>query len=175
LLRAAVKAGTKLGMEAKAFMDSGKLVPDNLVIDLVSEKLKSDECVEKGWLLDGFPRTLAQAQALAEQGATVDAFVSLEVPDEMLVDRVVGRRTDPVTGTIYHTTFDPPPTAEITARCVQRSDDTEEKVKVRLAQFHENVAAVSGFYSSVMKKVNGACPKDEVFNEIKISLPIPQE
>lgn len=146
-------------------MDSGKLVPDQLVIDLISEKLKSDEC-KKGWLLDGFPRTLAQAEALAAQGAKVDAFVSLEVPDEMLVERVVGRRTDPETGAIYHMTFDPPP-KDVAARCVQRSDDTAEKVVVRLEQFHANVASVSGFYKDVMTTVDGASSKDAVYGVIR--------
>ena len=150
-------------------MDSGKLVPDQLVIDLVVESLKSDECTTKGYLLDGFPRTLAQAEALASQGAVVDAFVSLEVPDGMLIERVVGRRTDPETGAIYHTTFDPPP-AEVAERCVQRSDDTEEKAKVRLEQFHSNVAAVSGFYEDVITTIDGTGSKDSVYTGVRSAL-----
>lgn len=170
LLRAAVKEGTDLGVEAKGFMDSGKLVPDQLVIDLIAEKLKSPECVESGFLLDGFPRTAAQADALASQGAKVDAFVSLKVPDDMLVERVCGRTTDPVTGTIYHTKFDPPPAGEIADRCVQRSDDTEEKVRVRLEAFHEHVGAVSEFYKDVMTEVDGAQSKDSVYVAISAGL-----
>ena len=170
LLRAAVAAKSPLGMEAKYFMDSGKLVPDQLVIDLVAEKLASEECAKCGWLLDGFPRTRAQAEALAAQGAKVDCFVSLEVPDEALVERVVGRRTDPVTGKIYHTKFDPPPAGEIADRVTQRSDDTEEKVRVRLDQFHKNVAAVSDFYSGVMTVVNGKQAKDVVYGQVKGAL-----
>ena len=169
LLRAAVKAESPLGLEAKGFMDSGKLVPDQLVIDLVAEKLKSEECQTKGWLLDGFPRTAAQAEALAASGATVDCFISLEVPDDALIDRVVGRRLDPETGAIYHSTYDPPP-AEIAARCIQRSDDTEEKARVRLEQFHANVAAVAAFYSSVIATVDGARSKDAVSTDINTSL-----
>lgn len=167
LLRAAVAAGSKLGVEAKEYMDSGRLVPDQLVIDLVAEKLQSDECKGAGgWLLDGFPRTAAQAQALADTGAQVDAFVSLRVPDDALVERVVGRRTDPVTGAIYHTAFDPPPAGEIADRCTQRSDDTEEKVRVRLGQFHEHVQAVSDFYGDVMTVVDGDQAKDKVYAAI---------
>ena len=169
LLRAAVKAESPLGLEAKGFMDSGKLVPDQLVIDLVAEKLKSEECQTKGWLLDGFPRTAAQAEALAASGATVDCFISLEVPDDALIDRVVGRRLDPETGAIYHATYDPPP-AEVAARCIQRSDDTEEKARVRLEQFHANVAAVAAFYSSVIATVDGARSKDAVSTDINTSL-----
>lgn len=169
LLRAAVKAASPLGLEAKGYMDSGTLVPDQLVIDLVAEKLKSEECQTKGWLLDGFPRTAAQAEALAASGATVDCFVSLEVPDAALIERVVGRRTDPATGAIYHATFDPPP-AEVAARCVQRSDDTEEKVGVRLEQFHANVAAVAAFYSGVTTTVDGARAKDAVYAEVSTCL-----
>lgn len=170
LLRAAVAAGSPLGTEAKGYMDSGKLVPDQLVIDLVAEKLCSSECTEKGWLLDGFPRTAAQAKALAKQGAEVDAFVSLKVPDDMLIERVVGRRLDPETGAIYHTAFDPPPAGEVADRCIQRSDDTEEKARVRLGQFHENVEAITDFYKDVMTEVDGAQSKDAVYSSISAAL-----
>lgn len=167
LLRAAVKEGSDLGKEAKGFMDSGKLVPDQLVIDLIAEKLKSPECADKGWLLDGFPRTGAQAQALADTGAEVDCFISLNVPDDDLIDRVVGRRTDPETGTIYHMQFNPPPPGEIADRVTQRSDDTEEKVKVRLDQFHTNVANVESFYKDVMTVVDGTKTPEVVYKGIK--------
>lgn len=170
LLRAAVAAGSPLGMEAKAYMDAGQLVPDDVVIDLVADKLSSPECMEKGWLLDGFPRTAVQAEALAYEGAVVDSFVSLLVPDDMLIERVVGRRLDPVTGAIYHTLFDPPPAGEIADRCIQRSDDTEEKAWVRLQQYHENVDAVSDFYRNVMYEVNGAQSKDGVYSAISAAL-----
>jgi len=169
LLRAAVKAETPLGLEAKDYMDSGKLVPDQLVIDLVAEKLKSPKCVAQGWLLDGFPRTAAQAEALAASGATVDCFVLLDVPDDALIDRVVGRRLDPETGAIYHATSDPPP-AEVAARCIQRSDDTEEKARVRLEQFHANVASISDFYSGVKTEIDGTQPKDSVYKAVRKSL-----
>jgi adenylate kinase len=106
-------------------------------------------------LLDGFPRTQAQAKALADSGVTADCFVFLNVPDEVLVERVVGRRTDPETGKIYHMTFSPPDDAAVHSRLVQRSDDTEEKVKVRLEQFHANVDAVKDSYTDISIVVNG--------------------
>ena len=108
----------------------------------VQDRLNQDDCKTNGWLLDGFPRTPAQAEALASAGVKADCFLFLNVPDEILVERVVGRRTDPETGKIYHMTFSPPEDEEVLARLEQRSDDTEEKVKVRLEQFHANVDAV---------------------------------
>jgi adenylate kinase len=117
--------------------------------------LKQDDCQTRGWLLDGFPRTQAQAQALSEAGIYADCFIFLNVPDEVLVERVVGRRTDPVTGKIYHLTFSPPTDEEVIARLQHRSDDTEEKAKVRLQQFHANVEAVKGSYTDISVTING--------------------
>lgn len=114
-----------------------------------------------GWLLDGFPRTPGQADALAAAGVSADCFIFLNVPDEILVERVVGRRTDPETGKIYHMTFSPPDDEEVLARLEQRSDDTEEKVKVRLEQFHANVDAVKGSYKEIGVDIDGtAAPAD---------------
>jgi len=117
--------------------------------------------------LDGFPRTPAQAQALKDEGIRADCFLFLNVPDEILVERVVGRRTDPVTGKIYHLKFSPPENEEISSRLVQRSDDTEEKVKVRLEQFHANVKAVKGFYSDIMVELDGSLKPDVVSMKIE--------
>jgi adenylate kinase len=105
--------------------------------------------------LDGFPRTEAQAVALADAGVSADCFIFLNVPDEILVERVVGRRTDPVTGKIYHMKFSPPDDEEVIARLEQRSDDTEEKVKVRLEQFHANVDAVKDSYGDISVDIDG--------------------
>jgi adenylate kinase len=113
-------------------------------------------------LLDGFPRTEAQAEALASAGISADCFLFLNVPDEMLVERVVGRRTDPETGKIYHMTFSPPEDDAVTARLVQRSDDTEEKVKVRLEQFHANVDAVKSSYTDISVTIDGNQDKNLV-------------
>lgn len=106
-------------------------------------------------MLDGFPRTQAQAVALAEAGIEADCFIFLNVPDAILVERVVGRRTDPVTGKIYHMSFSPPENDEIRSRLVQRSDDTEEKVSVRLEQFRANVEAVKGSYADISVSIDG--------------------
>jgi adenylate kinase len=155
MLRAAVAAGTDVGKQAKDYMDAGKLVPDDVIIGVVKERLAMPDCVVSGWLLDGFPRTPAQGKALADAGVTADCFVFLNVPDDILVERVVGRRIDPVSGKIYHMKFNPPKDEEIMARLVQRSDDTDEKVKVRLEQFHSNVAAVKGRYADIAIEVDG--------------------
>jgi adenylate kinase len=124
-------------------------------VSQVKDRLEQDDCREKGWLLDGFPRTPGQADALAEAGVSADCFLFLNVPDEILVERVVGRRTDPETGKIYHLTFSPPADTTILNRLEQRSDDTEEKVKVRLEQFHANVDAVKDSYKDIMVVING--------------------
>eukprot|EP01006_Ploeotia_vitrea_P046339 TRINITY_DN67017_c6_g2_i1.p2 TRINITY_DN67017_c6_g2~~TRINITY_DN67017_c6_g2_i1.p2 ORF type:complete len:227 (-),score=133.93 TRINITY_DN67017_c6_g2_i1:29-688(-) len=165
-LRAAVKAGTDMGKAAKVFMDKGELVPDEVIIGLVKEKLSSDECKEKGWLLDGFPRTKAQADALKEAGIIADAFVLLDVPDEVLVERVIGRRTDPETGKIYHVKFNPPPSEEVANRLTQRSDDTEEAIKVRIAAFKRNCDAILGCYTDILTKLDGNRDKKEVFADV---------
>ena len=117
--------------------------------------MDESDCREKGWLLDGFPRTQTQAKALEDAGITADCFIFLNVPDEVLVERVVGRRTDPETGKIYHMTFSPPEDDEVAARLEQRSDDTEEKVKVRLEQFHANVEAVKDSYTDISVSIDG--------------------
>lgn len=161
MLRAAVAEGTEVGKQAKDFMDSGKLVPDEVIIGVVADRLAQDDCKKMGWLLDGFPRTPGQADALAAAGVSADCFIFLNVPDEILVERVVGRRTDPETGKIYHMTFSPPDDEEVLARLEQRSDDTEEKVKVRLEQFHANVDAVKGYYKEIGVDIDGtAAPAD---------------
>ena len=155
MLRAAVAAGTAVGQQAKDYMDNGMLVPDEVIIGIVKDRLAESDCQTRGWLLDGFPRTAAQARALEEAGVVADCFVFLNVPDNVLVERVVGRRTDPDTGKIYHMTFSPPENEEVEARLVQRSDDTEEKVKVRLEQFHANVDAIKDSYTDISFSVDG--------------------
>jgi len=117
-------------------------------------------------LLDGFPRTQVQAKALEDAGVKADCFLFLNVPDEVLVERVVGRRTDPETGKIYHMTFSPPENEEVRARLEQRSDDTEEKVKVRLQQFHANVDAVKDSYTEISVFIDGNRKPDEVSADI---------
>ena len=128
--------------------------------------MEESDCQKNGWLLDGFPRTQAQAKALEDAGIEADCFVFLNVPDEVLVERVVGRRTDPETGKIYHMTFSPPADDEVKARLEQRSDDTEEKVVVRLEQFHANVEAVKDSYTDISVTINGNQKPDIVSKEI---------
>jgi adenylate kinase len=168
ILRAAVAARTPVGIVAKGYMDAGKLVPDEVIINIVKDRLQEEDCQTRGWLLDGFPRTKAQAEALKEAGVCADCFIFLNVPDEILVERVVGRRTDPVTGKIYHVKYFPPPEGnpEILSRLVQRSDDTEEKVVVRLRQFHDNVAAVKGYYTDISVEIDGTSKPSEVSDAI---------
>eukprot|EP00536_Pseudo-nitzschia_multiseries_P013009 jgi/Psemu1/309589/fgenesh1_kg.529_\ len=172
MLRAAVSAGTDVGVKAKEYMDGGKLVPDEVIIGIIRDRLEEDDCKTQGWLLDGFPRTAAQAEALADAGCEADCFLFLDVPDEILVERVVGRRTDPETGKIYHMTFSPPPAEdeELIARLEHRSDDTEEKVVVRLEQFHTNVAAVKGSYEEIMVSIDGNRAPGDVSKDISESI-----
>jgi len=174
ILRAAVAARTPVGIVAKGYMDAGKLVPDEVIINIVKDRLQEEDCQTRGWLLDGFPRTKAQAEALKEAGVCADCFIFLNVPDEILVERVVGRRTDPVTGKIYHVKYFPPPegSPEILSRLVQRSDDTEEKVVVRLRQFHDNVAAVKGYYTDISVEIDGTSKPSEVSDAIARAIEI---
>ena len=121
-------------------------------------------------MLDGFPRTPAQAEALASAGVKADCFLFLNVPDEILVERVVGRRTDPETGKIYHMKFSPPDDEAVLARLEQRSDDTEEKVKVRLEQFHANVDAIIEKYINVAVEINGNTSPQEVAKAVEAAI-----
>lgn len=168
MLRAAVAAGTPVGTSAKEYMDAGKLVPDGVIIDIIKDRLNQEDCQKHGWLLDGFPRTQAQAQALKDAGIGADCFLFLNVPDELLVERVIGRRTDPATGKIYHMKFSPPDPndGDLVERLVQRSDDTDKKVKVRLEHFHANLAAIKGSYVDVYAEVDGTRQPGEVAKEV---------
>jgi adenylate kinase len=167
MLRAAVAAGTPTGLKAKGYMDSGQLVPDEVIIGVIIDRLAETDCVERGWLLDGFPRTRAQADALSAAGLVCDVFVLLDVPDSLLVERVCGRRSDPETGKIYHIKYSPPESAEVAARLTQRSDDTEEAISVRIAAFHKNLGAIMDVYSSCTVRVEGSRKPAEVWNDIK--------
>jgi len=167
MLRAAVAAETEVGKTAKSYMDGGKLVPDEVIIGVVKDRLAEEDCASNGWLLDGFPRTQEQAKALEEAGIYADCFIMLNVPDDDLIERVVGRRSDPVTGEIYHMTFKPPPEdEEIRGRLEQRSDDTEEKARVRLEQFHTNVDAVKGSYTKICVEIDGTLTPDDVSEKV---------
>ncbi|CAN6475657.1 unnamed protein product [Victoria cruziana] len=166
LLRAEVAADTEKGKQAKQYMEKGQLVPDNIVVMMVKDRLLQHDAVENGWLLDGYPRSLSQATALEDLEIRPDIFILLDVPEEILVERVVGRRLDPVTGKIYHLKYSPPETQEIAERLTQRFDDTEEKVKLRLQTHNRNVEAVLSTYKDILLKINGDGPIDLVFSEI---------
>jgi len=165
LLRAEVAAGTEAGKRAESFMKAGELVPDEVVITMVKNRLAEEDAQTKGWLLDGYPRSASQAAALKEAGIEPDVFLLLEVPEEILVERVVGRRMDPETGKIYHVKYFPPP-EDIIDRLVQRSDDNKEACKNRLATHAKNVNAVVDSYKHIMVKIDGNRNKDDVFADI---------
>jgi len=154
LLREEVKQGSDLGKKAKVYMDKGELVPNHLLIGVVKERLAQIEAAGKGWLLDGFPRTEDQSVALNEGGVIANGFIILDVPDEVVVERMEGRRFDPVTGITYHLKFFPPP-ADVVDRLIVRSDDNVDKFKTRLGEYHKNVAAVKGFFKNVLHVING--------------------
>lgn len=167
ILRAAVRDGTELGLKAKSFMDAGELVPDEVIFGLMEEAI-SDDSARGGAIFDGFPRNVAQAESLdrmlSKAGRSLDAVVVLEVPDDLIVERMSGRRTDPETGEVYHLKHFPPP-ASVADRVVQRPDDQEETVRHRLAVYAEQTAPVIDFYerSAVpVYRVDGTQPIDQV-------------
>ncbi len=174
MLRAAVKEGTELGKQADGFMKRGELVPDDLVIAMVIERLGQADC-QNGFMLDGFPRTRAQAEALDtamdNAGIRLDAVVLIKVPDELIVKRITGRRMDPETGDIYHVEFRPAP-AEISDRLVQRKDDTETACTARLEKYHAETAPIVPFYGEkqLLTEVDGVGAPDEVTERITAAL-----
>ncbi|WP_418179133.1 adenylate kinase [Aliarcobacter lanthieri] len=150
ILRAAIADKTDMGMEAKKFMDEGKLVPDSTIIGIIKDRLAVSDC-KNGFILDGFPRTLAQAEALDElmnnMKISLDKVISLNVPDSNIVERITGRRTSKVTGKIYHIKFNPP-VDEKEEDLEQRADDTEETVTKRLEAYHTQTAPLIDFYKA---------------------------
>ena len=170
MLRAAVSEGTGLGKQADGYMKAGGLVPDELVIAMVIERIEKPDCI-KGFMLDGFPRTRPQAEALEAElhkaGVALDVVLQIEVPDDLIVERITGRRMDPDTGDIYHIKFKPPPTA-IAGRVIQRKDDTEEACRARLEKYHSETAPIVPFYEAqgILKRVDGNAAPDEVSQRI---------
>ncbi|HKK13800.1 MAG TPA: adenylate kinase [Gammaproteobacteria bacterium] len=150
MLRAAVKAGTALGMEAKKIMDAGGLVSDDIILGLVKERIAQPDCAN-GFLLDGFPRTLRQAEALKEEGVQIDYVVEIDVDDEEIIKRMSGRRVHPASGRTYHVVFNPPKEEgkdDVTGEpLIQRDDDQEETVRKRLSVYHEQTEPLVGYYS----------------------------
>ena len=167
MLRAAVKAGTPLGLEAKSFMDSGGLVPDAVIIALVSERIKEEDCAN-GFLFDGFPRTITQAEAMKAAGVGIDYVVEIDVPDEAIVERMSGRRSHPASGRTYHVKFNPPKVAgkdDVTGEeLVQRDDDKEDVVKNRLDVYHSQTKPLVKYYTDWATSGVAGAPKHVFVN-----------
>ena len=149
ILRAERRAGTELGKEAQSYIDAGRLVPDSVVIGIIKKYMVENNC-ENGFILDGFPRSIPQAKALEEMGVRIDAVLSIEVPDEKIIERMSGRRVCSC-GASYHVVYNPPKTEDVCDKCGEalyvRADDAAETVKSRLATFHKETEPLKEFYS----------------------------
>ena len=175
MLRAAVKAGTQLGLEAKKYMDKGELVPDEVVIGLVKERLQEPDCT-KGFMLDGFPRTVAQAEVLDKElegmGKAIDHVICIEVPNEELIARLTGRRTCKECGAGYHLKFDPPKVDGVCDKCggelYQRDDDNEETVKARLKVYQDQTFPLIDYYDKQgkLRRIDGVGEIKTIFERI---------
>ena len=162
MLRAQVKAGTPLGLEAKKHMDSGGLVPDAVIIGMVKERLTQDDC-KNGYLFDGFPRTIPQAEAMKEAGVAIEYVIEVDVPDADIIDRMAGRRVHLPSGRTYHVKYNPPKAAgkdDVTGEdLIQRDDDKEETVKKRLDVYHAQTKPLVDFYGNWAATGDARAPK----------------
>ena len=156
IIRAALKNGTEMGLKAKAYMEAGQLVPDEVVIGIIKDRLKEDDC-KSGFILDGFPRTIPQAQALEDMGIIIDKVVDIEVPDEKITARMSGRRVCSKCANSYHLLYKKPKVDGICDACggelVQRKDDAPETVQARLVEYHEMTEPLKDFYAKLGKLV----------------------
>lgn len=154
IIRAALKNGTEMGLKAKAYMEAGQLVPDEVVIGIIKDRLKDDDC-KNGFILDGFPRTIPQAQALVDMGVDIDKVIDIEVPDEKIIARMSGRRVCSKCANSYHMEYKKPKVDGICDACggelVQRKDDAPETVLARLEEYHEMTEPLKGFYDKLGK------------------------
>ena len=187
MLRAAVKAGTDLGIAAKKIMDAGGLVSDDIIIGLVKDRLTQPDC-SKGYLFDGFPRTIPQAQAMKDAGVPIDYVLEIDVPFDAIIDRMSGRRVHPASGRTYHVKFNPPKVSgkdDVTGEAlIQRDDDKEETVRKRLQVYNDQTRPLVEYYSSwasqssssdkvkapAYRKVNGTGNVDDITNSIFVVL-----
>ena len=175
IFRANIKGGTELGMKAKTFMDQGMLVPDEITIGMLMDRIGQEDCIN-GYVLDGFPRTIPQAEsltkALAERGEKVDYAINVDVPDENIINRMGGRRACLACGATYHITFNPPVKEGICDTCGQelvlRDDDKPETVKKRLDVYHQQTQPLIDYYKNaeILAEVDGTQPMDAVFQGI---------
>ena len=167
MLRAAVKAGTPLGLQAKAVMESGALVSDEIIIGLVKERIAQPDCAQ-GFLFDGFPRTIPQADAMKAAGVKLDYVLEIDVPFDAIIERMSGRRSHPASGRIYHVTFNPPKVAgtdDVTGEpLVQRDDDKEETVRKRLQVYSDQTRPLVDYYANWAKADPAAAPKYRAIN-----------
>ena len=180
MLREAVEAGTKLGLEAKSLMDAGILVSDDVIVGLVEERISSSDC-SNGFLFDGFPRTIPQAEALIQRNIDIDAVVEIDVPDQDIINRMSGRRMHPASGRNYHVVYNPPKIEgkdDLTGEeLIQREDDKPETVRDRLRVYADQTSPLVEFYSDLSNtsslsyvKVLGTASPKEVTNQIFINL-----
>jgi adenylate kinase len=183
MLRAAVKAGTPLGLEAKKVMEAGGLVSDEIILGLVKDRITESDCVN-GYIFDGFPRTLAQAESLKAQGVDIDYVVEIDVSDEEVLERMTGRRVHPASGRTYHIVFNPPKLEgkddETGEDLIQRDDDKEETVKERLKVYHDQTEPLINYYTTwsdsgssdapKYRKIGGVDTVDEIRDQIKQAL-----
>ena len=171
ILREAIKNGTEIGLKAKSFMDNGKLVPDDVIIGIVKERVSRDDCAN-GFILDGVPRTIPQAEALEQQGVHFDRVVSIEIEDSVIEARMTGRRVCGTCGASFHVTANPPKVEGVCDLCgkelIVRKDDTPETVKNRLKVYHEQTEPLKDFYEKlgVLKLVDGNQPIEAATGDI---------
>lgn len=175
IFRANIKNGTELGKKAKAFMDKGELVPDELTVEILLDRVKNDDCKD-GYVLDGFPRTIPQAEVLdselAKLGEKVDFAINVDVPDENIIERMSGRRSCPTCGAIYHVLYIKPEKEGLCDKCgatlVQRNDDKEDTVRNRLKVYHDQTAPLIAFYDNkgVLRNVDGTRDMEQVTKQI---------
>ncbi|RLW68256.1 MAG: adenylate kinase [gamma proteobacterium symbiont of Stewartia floridana] len=176
MLRAHVKAGTELGVAAKKIMDEGGLVSDEIIMGMVKERISEDDC-KNGYLFDGFPRTIPQAESLKEAGVPIDAVVEIDVPDEEIIKRMSGRRVHLASGRTYHVIYNPPKVEgkddETGEDLIQRDDDQEDTVKARLKVYHDQTEPLISFYSTEADaggckyiKINGVGGVDDIRDQI---------
>ena len=179
MLRAAVRAETPLGIEAKKVMDTGELVSDNLILQLVRDRISEDDCAS-GYLLDGFPRTITQAEGMKKLGIDVDFVVELQVADEEIIERMSGRRIHLASGRVYHVKFNPPKTENLDDKTgeqlIQRDDDAEQTVRKRLEVYHKQTASLIDYYSvnedkssdddPIFMRINGSGDLKEISKNI---------
>ncbi|WP_371195561.1 adenylate kinase [Glaciecola sp. SC05] len=180
MLRGAIKAGTEMGLAAKKVMDAGQLVSDDIIIGLVKERIAQEDCAN-GFLLDGFPRTIPQADAMKDANVTVDYCIEFDVPDDVIVDRMSGRRVHPASGRVYHVEYNPPAVEgkdDVTGDDLMiRDDDQEETVRSRLGVYHEQTKPLVNYYAAAAAKgdceyikIDGTKAVEKIRGELEVVL-----